>query len=377
MAYPSSETGFTLAVRQTRPISITAELVCAPGQLLALVGPSGSGKSSLLRMIAGLSHPPSGRIVCAGQTWLDTDANVFLRPQQRRIGYVPQHYGLFPHMSALQNISASLSHLPAKAQHQRAHEWLERMHLDGLARHKPAELSGGQQQRVALARALAADPSILLLDEPFSAVDSATREKLHGELAELRRELAIPVILVTHDLDEAMMLADRMTLLDRGITLQSGTPRDIMAQPADEIAARLLGLRNVFHGRVVAHDQVNAHTQIAFGAIHLASPYRPGFAVGQQVRWVLPDSGIRFRAIARKDVEPRETQVNQCSARVTKLLILGEEVRVALQIDGMSDVLQTRISLRLADELKLNTGEYTSIRLRAEDIHIFPSQEQP
>ena len=138
---------FALAVRQAAPIPLDAELACQGGELLALVGPSGSGKSTLLRMIAGLERPANGRIHSGTSVWFDSQGGIHQTPQQRHVGYVPQHYGLFPHMSALNNVMAGLAHLPPHARAPRAHEWLERMHLTGLQAHRPAELSGGQQQR--------------------------------------------------------------------------------------------------------------------------------------------------------------------------------------------------------------------------------------
>ena len=366
MAYPKSD--LQAEIRQAGPIALTADLACAAGQLLALVGPSGSGKSTLLRMIAGLSRPQSGRIVCGQQVWFD--AHSFKTPQQRGIGYLPQHYGLFPHMSALDNVRAGLHHLAKTEQLDRAHEWLDRMHLNGLGHRRPAELSGGQQQRVAVARALAGDPSILLLDEPFSAVDSATREKLQGELAELKHQLAIPIIMVTHDLNEALMLADHMTLLSHGTTLQSGLPREIMARPANEAAAQLVGIRNQFDSEVIDHHADQSCTRLNLGTQVLDSPHRPEFKPGEIVRWVIPDNGVRFRAISRVE---RPISRNRLDVTVSKMLTLGDEVRLTMQIDNVDAPLQATIPLRLAAELSLVVGQRTTVVLRAEDIYIFPN----
>jgi molybdate transport system ATP-binding protein len=205
----------TLSVRlqQTAPIPLDAEFDCGAGELVALVGPSGSGKTTLLRVIAGVARCAEGRVAIGDDTWFDSAAGVELSPQQRRVGLVFQSYALFPHLSALDNVAlASPRSDPAG----HARELLARMRLDGLAVRRPAQLSGGQQQRVALARALARDPQVLLLDEPFSAVDQVTRQDLYVELAELHRSLSIPMLLVTHDLQEAQRLADRMVILDEG-----------------------------------------------------------------------------------------------------------------------------------------------------------------
>jgi molybdate transport system ATP-binding protein len=151
-----------------------------------------------------------------------------------------QSYALFPHMTALANVRAALGHLPRGLREDRARELLELMHLGGVALRRPAELSGGQQQRVAVARALARDPAVLLLDEPFSAVDRPTRRRLHDDLSRLRRSVLIPILLVTHDLDEAMGLADRLLVLDRGTVLQAGKPSAVLATPASLRVAELL-----------------------------------------------------------------------------------------------------------------------------------------
>lgn len=358
---------FSLGIQQSKPIPLDVTLNCAAGELLALVGPSGSGKSTLLRMIAGLSRPAAGHITCDEHRWFDAGTGIFLSPQQRRVGYLPQHYGLFPHMSALDNVRAGLHNLGRNEQLQRAGHWLQRMHLTGLEHRQPAELSGGQQQRVAMARALAGDPAILLLDEPFSAIDTSMREKLHGELAELKSQLAIPIIMVTHNLNEALMLADRMSLLSEGITLQSGVPGDIVAKPANQAAARLLGIHNMFESEIVAHDADRQHTRLRLGDHLLDSPFRPEFKVGELVRWAIADSGIRFRAISRSEQAFRH---NRLDLTVSKILRLGDEARVTMLIDGVITPLQVTIPSRLANELALSVGLRTQVMLRAQNIHL-------
>lgn len=365
MACQNSKLAFT--VEQGTPIPISASIDCECGQLLALVGPSGSGKSTLLRMIAGLSRPQAGRIVCADSVWFDAQKNIFLSSQQRHIGYVPQHYGLFPHMSALDNVRAGLHHLAPDARLHRAGEWLERVHLDGLGHRRPAELSGGQQQRVAVARALARAPNILLLDEPFSAVDRSTRESLYFELAELKRQLAIPVVMVTHDLNEALLLADRMTLLSSGRTLQSGSPYDVMARPVDEFAARQVGIHNIFEGEIVRHDGSAGWTWLRTGSLTIASPLRPNIPPGTRIRWIIPNSGVRLRAVGR-DYLP--TSHNRIEVTIQTLLPIGNEVRLTARIDGVDGKFHTQVPTRLAAELNLAPGNRTTVVLREDTIHI-------
>jgi molybdate transport system ATP-binding protein len=235
-------TGLHVRFRQRAPIALDVELSCSEGELLALVGPSGSGKTTILRMIAGLDRPKEGQVFCGGELWLDTAKGADLPPHRRRVGLVFQSYALFPHMTALGNVTAALNDIAANQRAERARILLAQVHLQGFEHRYPAELSGGQQQRVAVARALAREPKVLLLDEPFSAVDRRTRRGLHKELAELRQAVHMPIILVTHDIDEAVALADRMTVLDAGETLQTGHPSELVTTPANGRVAAALDL---------------------------------------------------------------------------------------------------------------------------------------
>ena len=234
--------GLHVTLKQAGPIPLAVEFSCSEGELLALVGPSGAGKSTTLRAIAGLYRPQAARVTCGGAIWLDTINGVCLPPHQRRVGLVFQSYALFPHMTALGNVTAAMGHHPHGERAARAGKLLALVHLTNLEQRRPAELSGGEQQRVAVARALAREPAVLLLDEPFSAVDRRTRRKLHTELAELRKAVRVPIVLVTHDIDEAAGLADRMCVIDRGETLQTARPAELLAAPASARIANALDL---------------------------------------------------------------------------------------------------------------------------------------
>ena len=238
----SPRSGLAVKLSQEHPIALEVELSVAPGEILALVGPSGSGKSTILRAIAGLSSSASGKIACNGSGWLDSDSGIDVAARARRVGMVFQSYALFPHLTALENVMEAFGEFAIPERRSRARGLLARVHLGGLEDRKPAALSGGEQQRVALARALARRPEVLLLDEPLSAVDRVTRRGLRHELMQLRRELSMPVILVTHDLDDAIRLADRMSVLFRGRVLQTGSVEDVMARPASAAVAELLDL---------------------------------------------------------------------------------------------------------------------------------------
>ena len=246
-------------LHNTTPMRLSAEFDCAGGELLALVGPSGSGKTSVLRAIAGLLNTPGlqGRVQVGEQpqdVWFDSAKRIRQPPQQRRVGLVFQHYALFPHLSALENIALAVD---KKGNGEPFDALFERMGLAGLQHRKPAQLSGGQQQRVALARALARQPQVLLLDEPFSAVDAPTRQTLYRELASLRRSVSIPMVLVTHDLHEARRLADRVVILDAGESLQIGPPDKVFASPRNARVAELVGIQNHFKGQFFAHTDAD------------------------------------------------------------------------------------------------------------------------
>lgn len=246
MSQPNS---LHIEFEQQRPMLLQGKFSCEAGQLLALVGPSGAGKSSILRVLAGLMKPAKGRIQVGEQLWLDTSQDIFKTPQQRRVGLVFQNYALMPHLSAAANVALALQHLPKSEQTIEAVQWLKRVRLSKEeALRRPAQLSGGQQQRIALARALARMPQLLLLDEPFSAVDQMNRESLYRLLAELRADLNIPIVLVTHDLNEARMLCDKLVVLDQGQVLQEGPAFEVHRRPRNSRVADLVGIQNRFHG---------------------------------------------------------------------------------------------------------------------------------
>ncbi|MFZ9562050.1 MAG: ABC transporter ATP-binding protein, partial [Burkholderiales bacterium] len=323
--------GIQLRLKQRGPIPLDARLKCAPGQVLALVGPSGSGKTTILRAIAGLLRVAEGEIRCAGESWFDSGRGVYRETRQRRVGYVFQNYALFPHLSALHNVMEAMLDRPVAEREQRARDVLARVRLAGLESRVPAALSGGQQQRVAVARALAREPQVLLLDEPFSAVDRATRQRLYRELAELRRDLAMPVILVTHDLDEALMLADQLCVLHQGRTLQSGEPYAVMTRPDTVEVAQLVGLRNVFRAGVVGHDEARALTIIEWRGHRLEARLQTAFKPGTQVTWVIPQGHIMLH---RRDRPSRGERENPVSGPVIECLPLGENVALTVAVNG-------------------------------------------
>lgn len=354
--------------QQAGPIPLDAQFSCLPGELLALVGPSGSGKTTLLRAIAGLYRPQHGHIECAGDTWLDTRRQHSLSPQRRRVGMVFQDYALFPHLTALANVQLPLRHLPLPLRRLKAEEWLETVRLKGLENRYPSELSGGQRQRVALARALARDPQVLLLDEPFSAVDQVTRRRLQRELARLRQHISIPIVLVTHDLEEASALADQICVLHNGNSLQQASPETLFRTPASPSVARLLDRHNVYQGQVV---ELAGTRRLRWGNVDLdVATGLEGLAIGTQVAWYLPPSDIVLHRRGRPSHGERE---NPVAASVDDMLVLGGMTSVALRVPH-GDVLRFDIATHAARRNDLMPGAAVHVSLLAGGIHLMPGQ---
>jgi molybdate transport system ATP-binding protein len=219
-------------------------------ELIVLFGHSGSGKSLTLRAIAGLLRPDSGRIVIDGTPVFDAGRDIDVPPQRRGAGMVVQSYALFPHMTVRENVAFGLHGVSSAERRARVDELLASLGITELAERRPDRISGGQAQRVALARALAPRPRLLLLDEPFSALDSAIRVTLRRELARLKHELDLTIVFVTHDLREAFNLADKIAVFDRGQVLQVGTRDAVFERPARARVAELTEVRNIWHGRI-------------------------------------------------------------------------------------------------------------------------------
>jgi len=367
---PPPTEGLSVELRQERPIPLAVRLDCRGGEVLALVGPSGSGKSTILRTIAGIYTPQHGRIDADGETWLDTATGLRRSARQRSVGFVFQHYALFPHLSALDNVIQAMGHVPPAERRERALRLIERTNLAGLEARRPARLSGGQQQRVAVARALARDPKVLLLDEPFSAVDQVTREKLYEELAALRRDLRIPIILVTHALAEASMLADRMCILHRGSTLQADTPLAVTTRPASPLVARLVGLKNIFEAEVVGHDSDRKVTLIRWFGATLEAGRAPQFAAGARVAWSIAASHI---ILHRRDRPSRGERENPVAGEIVRCIPMGEMTALALRVvRGERADIFFSVPTHVADRNGLALGEPASVSLLTEGIHLMP-----
>ena len=365
---PSTRTGLSVRLRQAKPIPLDVALEVAPGEIVALVGPSGSGKTTTLRAIAGLHRPQEGRIACNGETWFDSAAGTDLPTRKRRVGIVFQSYALFPHLSALENVMEALTHLPRRERRHDALALLARVHLEGLEDRRPAELSGGQQQRVAVARALARRPDALLLDEPFSAVDRMTRSRLQRELAGLRREFSMPVILVTHDLEEAARLADRIAVLHRGALLQTGTAAEVTRRPASPAVARLVGIRNVFSGTLLAQRSVGGSPLIEWRGYQLETNAVPAMPGGEALTWCIPADSV---IVHRRDRPSLGEHENPVKGMVTEALRLGEATELTIAVGDTADhPLHCTLPTHAARRNGIEAGIAIAVSLKADAIHL-------
>jgi sulfate transport system ATP-binding protein len=282
------------------------------GSLTALLGPSGSGKSTLLRIIAGLEEPSAGSVIIGGQDVTNVP------PQKREIGFVFQHYAAFKHMSVRENVAFGLKirKQPKDKVRSRVDELLEIVGLTGWADRYPGQLSGGQRQRMALARALAVEPAVLLLDEPFGALDANVRQELREWLRRLHDEVHVTTVIVTHDQEEAMAISDRIVVLDHGRVQQAGEPREVYEQPANAFVMGFLGpVSRLGETLVRPHDLVLSPEPL--------------------------DGGVE--------------------AQVTRVVYLGFEVRVELDLAGGESV-SVQLTRAEADELELAQGDITYVR---------------
>jgi molybdate transport system ATP-binding protein len=370
----SLRAGLHVHLRSSAPVPLQAEFDCAPGELVALVGASGSGKTTLLRTVAGLhrSADLTGSVRLGDQLWMDSAQGIHLSAQQRRVGLVFQHYALFPHLNAINNIALCAYSMTATGQNDPknlAKTWLERLGLADLAHRLPHELSGGQQQRVALARALVRiqnGSGVLLLDEPFSAVDAPMRQVLYRELAQLRQSLAVPIILVTHDLNEARRLADRLVIIDAGHSLQSGTPAQVIRSPRNARVAQLVGIHNHFHAQFFSASAGEA--LLHWGELRLHVKDKGKIESGTAVTWVLAGEAVQLLALQ----EAAQNDANVLACHFTEMLPLGEISLCRLAVQGTPDTIQLNLPTAQLNAMGLATGAQVKLAVPTDAAHIMP-----
>ncbi len=348
----------------------------AQTQVLALFGPSGAGKSLTLQCIAGLLTPDDGRIEIGPRVAFDAARGINLRPQQRRVGYVFQNYALFPHLSVARNIAFGLPHLPPAERRQRVAEALRAMRLEGLESRLPRELSGGQQQRVALARTLVTEPAILLLDEPFAALDSVIRGRLQRELLQLLSDLAIPTVLVTHNLDEAYSLAGQIAVYDNGRVLQCEPRDDVYYRPQSKAVARFVGMKNFGRGRITAVEA--EHLRLESFGLEFFAPARPradgaAWQPGDTAQWCIRPEHVM---LVRKDrpfapLTPGETRL---PGKVVQEVAHGSHYTLLFRPEGAGALPDLHVTLPtyMYHRLRLDTEKHWWVSLKQGFIHLLP-----
>lgn len=318
------------------------------GELVALLGPSGCGKTTLLRIIAGLETADAGSILFSGED--TTDVHV----RERQVGFVFQHYALFRHMTVFENVAFGLRVKPRSARPSEAqikakvHELLKLVQLDWLADRYPAQLSGGQRQRIALARALAVEPKVLLLDEPFGALDAKVRKELRRWLRRLHDELHVTSIFVTHDQEEALEVADRVVLMNSGQVEQVGSPQDVWDHPASPFVYGFLGDVNLFHGR--AHEG-----EVHVEGIRIDSPENSELRNGKALAYVRPHD-LEVRRYA-----PGATGI---VATLTRAIVVGPIARLELEPTesnpdnpGSGTIIEAQLPAQQFRDLGLHEGD--------------------
>jgi molybdate transport system ATP-binding protein len=316
-----------------------------------LFGPSGAGKSTLLRLLAGLERPDAGQILFRGETWFDAARAIHLPPQRRRAGFLFQDYALFPHLTVLDNVAYA-------ADRARAAVLLERFGLSALAARKPRGISGGEQQRVALARALAAGPSLLLLDEPLSALDAATRLRTRSQLRRMLRESGIPSIVVTHDRSEAIALGDWMAVMVEGRVRQTGPVQEVFRKPADARVAESVGVENVLPAVISSRQAGLLELRVGDRHLHCVDA---------------GESGPVLACIRAEDVAlaqpgtPHSSERNRLNGTVSSVTLEAPLARVELDC-GFP--LVALITAQSAADLELKPGTALCAVIKTTSVHV-------
>jgi sulfate/thiosulfate transport system ATP-binding protein len=337
------------------------ELSVPDGELLALLGPSGSGKTTLLRIIAGLEFPDSGSIHLNGE-----DASL-RTASERRIGFVFQHYALFRHMTVFENVAFGLRIRPRKFRpsrdeiRERVTALLKLVQLDWLANRYPSQLSGGQRQRIALARALAVEPKVLLLDEPFGALDARVRKELRAWLRRLHDEINVACVFVTHDQEEALEVSDRVAIMDKGQIEQVGTPEGVYDSPANPFVYNFLGNVNLFHGRV--H---NGKARI--GDIEIDAPDHEGAADSPAVVYSRPHE---------LEVSRERYGTDAISASIVRVQSVGHNVRLRLKRADTEQFLEAEIPKDRQQEMEFKVGDAVFVKPRQVRVFIADPSDMP
>lgn len=337
-------------------------------EILVLFGSSGAGKSLTLECIAGLVRPDTGVIQLDDKIFCQGPSHYVPR-YKRGIGVVFQGYALFPHLTVFQNLAYGIRY--AKRPTKRVKDMLKRLRLQGLEHRYPNQLSGGQQQRVALGRALVIQPKLLLLDEPFSALDKGMREHLQEDIVNLQKEFALTIIYVTHNLEDAFLMGDKLAVFREGRLHQIGPIKEVISHPNCRSVAEITGVKNIREGTVIESSVTGLHVQCGEYSIELPPS---NYATGQRVIFYIRPEDVK---VIRPDKPLIEAiRHNLIEGMVANLVDQGSTVVITVQFHKTFEPIQLRFSSRSYNDLELNPGNCLTVSLRKDSIKLIPTEQQ-
>lgn len=337
--------------------TLDADFKCH-NEMIVLFGPSGAGKTLTLDCIAGLERPDAGYISVNNTVYFDSEKNINISPQRRKVGYLFQNYALFPHLTVEENIMFGVRSYNIKE----LEKMLNLFEIHGFEKRYPSQLSGGQRQRVALARALITQPQILLLDEPFSAIDHITRVRLRRDLKKIRQIIEIPIVLITHNPVEAYTMADTLVVYRHGGIEQIGSPKEIFTKPKSRDVARLVGMNNIFKGKVL---DVRENEVVIQSQEKITAPGVPDLKIGEEITWCIrPDHVMVLREGRSLGKAVAE---NIFSGKITEIVSKG--ATYLLFIDGDFN-LEIEMPAHAFERLCLKAGRTIKVSLKKSSIHI-------
>jgi molybdate transport system ATP-binding protein len=337
-----------------------------PPGFTILFGASGSGKTTTLRSISGIVRPDAGRIAIDEEVLFDSAERVDLAIRKRGVGYVFQDLALFPHLTALANVEFGMSSLPQRYRRPRAEAMMEALHISHAGGRKPREISGGEAQRVALARALASQPRMLLLDEPLSAIDEATKQGIISDLKSINRELRLPIIYVTHSRQEAVSLGERVIVYEQGRVVALGEPISVFGTPITASVARLTGVENIFNGLVVGKSEdsgtVTVEVSDAMGSCHVDVPFG-NQALGEHVTIAVPSGDILLAT-----EEPRSTSLrNRMRGKITAI---EEELNRTVVRVNAGVIWSASVTRQAVSELELSESQEVWLAFKTHSCYL-------
>jgi len=343
--------------------------------LTVLFGPSGAGKTLTLHTIAGLVEPDSGTIRLNGVVYFDKKGGVNLPIPRRRVGYVFQEPSLFPHMNVFENIAYGISGLSSEERTRRVKHMIDKMRLSGLEKNFPHQISGGQKQRVALARALVTSPLLLLLDEPFASLDHPVREELRLDLLRIREEDHVPIVFVTHDVEEAFILSDEIVVLNDGKVEQIGSKDDIFYRPQTQKVAKFFGVKNIFHGKImeIHPEEGEMMVWVEDKGFESSIPYREGAVVGKWVYFCIRPEEIM---VLKDDKRIKKSlMANIFTGKIARIVEKGSEHTLFFKQsrDGYDfEISMPNLAYR---SLRIKEGQLVKVAFKWESIWLIPEEK--